>query len=99
MHKRFLVSAALSSGLMLSAFGASAQQGFSTVANASVVPMTAEQMSKVEGKAHIFLLVQSRGVELPARAEAALRAAAPTPRGGDFARSPSREAAAFNFLN
>lgn len=99
MHRKFILPAALFSGLLLAAFGAQAQSGFSTVSNVPATALSAEQMATVEGKAHIYLLVESKGVELPARAEAATRAAAPTPQGGGFTRSPSREATAFNFLN
>ena len=99
MHRRITIPAALFGGLLLAASGAYAQTGFSTISSVSATPMSAEQMAQVEGKAHIYFLVESKGVELPARAEMATRAAAPTPQGGNFTRSPSREATAFNFLN
>lgn len=86
--------------------GANAAQAdsFATLGTIPVAPMSATQMKSVEGKAHIYLLVESKGVELPARAEEATRAAAPTPQNGGagnsptFRRSPSRDAAAFDFL-
>lgn len=98
------VSAALVVASM--AFGASAAQAesFATLGAIPTQPMSAAQMKSVEGKVHIYLLVESRGVELPAQGEAATRAAAPTPQNGGagnsptFARSPSRDAAAFDFL-
>ena len=99
MQKRFTSLAILTCGLSMTALTAQAQGNFATLAKAPAIALTADQMAKVEGKAHIYLLVESRGVELPARAEAATRAAAPKPMGGDFIRSPSREATAFNFLN
>lgn len=99
MQRKFIVPAALFSGLLLAAAGANAQAGFSTISNVPATALSAQQMANVEGKAHIYFLVESRGVELPARAEQATRAAAPTPQGGGFTRSPSREATAFNFLN
>ena len=85
------------------AFGTSAAQAesFSTMGAISATPLSATQMKSVEGKQHVYLLVESRGVELPAQGEAATRAAAPTPQNDaagnspDFARSPSRDAAAF----
>lgn len=76
-----------------------AQAQTSTLGSIPATKMSAAQMKSVEGKAHIYLLVESRGVELNAKAEAATRAAAPKPMGGDFVRSPSREATAFDFLN
>lgn len=100
MKSQFIASAILASGLAMTAFAAQAQGDFATLSKApAAVALTADQMARVEGKAHIYLLVEHRGVELPVRAEAATRAAAPKPVGGDFTRSPSREAAAFNFLN
>ncbi len=57
------------------------------------------ELANVGGGAHIYGLVESRGVKLPPQGEAATRAAAPTPKGGDFKRSPSREATAFDVLN
>ncbi len=90
-----LVASALAA---IGATGATAKS-FDTLGAIPAQKMSAEQMKAVEGKAHIYLLVENRGVELPARAETATRAAAPTPKGGDFARSPSREATAFDFLN
>lgn len=78
---------------------AAAQAETSTLGSIPATKMSAAQMKSVEGKAHIYLLVENKGVELNAKAEAATRAAAPTPKGGDFARSPSREATAFDFLN
>jgi len=99
MQKRLISSAILTCGLAMTAFAAQAQSDFATLAKAPAIALTAAQMAKVEGKQHIYFLVESRGVELPARAEAATRAAAPTPMGGDFKRSPSREATAFDFLN
>lgn len=100
MKTRFIASTIVASALTLSAIAAQAQSNFATLASApAAIALTADQMAKVEGKAHIYFLVESRGVELPARAETATRAAAPTPMGGDFSRSPSREATAFNFLN
>lgn len=82
------------------AFGASAAQAesFSTMGAIPAQPMSATQMKSVEGKQHIYLLVEENGVELPAQGEAATRAAAPTPESGKFRRSPSRDAAAFDFL-
>lgn len=95
------MSAALVAASMV--FGASVAQAesFATLGALSVKPMSAEQMKAVEGKAHIYALIESRGVELNEKAEAATRAAAPTPQnngagGSDtFIRSPSRDAAAF----
>lgn len=89
------------------ALGASAAQAnnFATLNGVSAQPLTASEMKSVEAKAHIYLLVENRGVELPAQGEAATRAAAPTPKNlaaGNspaFARSPSRDAAAFDVLN
>lgn len=83
--------------------GATAKS-FETLGAIPAQAMSAEQMKAVEGKAHIYLLVENNGVELPAQGEAATRAAAPTPQNGGagdsptFARSPSRDAAAFDFL-
>ena len=99
MQKRFTLAAILTCGLAMTALAAHAKDDFATLSNAPAITLTADQMAKVEGKAHIYLLVESRGVELPTRAEEATRAAAPKPKGGDFSRSPSREATAFNFLN
>ncbi len=99
MQRKLLVTALLAGGLTLTGTSAFAQEAFTTLSKVSAAPMTADQMKQVEGKAHIYLLVESRGVSLPDRAETATRAAAPTPNGGDFARSPSREATAFDFLN
>ena len=99
MQTRFIASTMVACGLAMTALAAQAQGEFATLAKAPAIAMTADQMSKVEGKAHIYFLVESRGVELNAQAEAATRAAAPMPMGGDFVRSPSREATAFNFLN
>lgn len=99
MQTRFIASTLVACGLAMTALAAQAQGEFATLSKAPAIAMTADQMSKVEGKQHIYLLVEFRGVELPARAEAATKAAAPTPMGGDFRRSPSREATAFNFLN
>lgn len=99
MQKRSIATAILTCGIALTTFAAQAQGDFATLSKVPAVALTTDQMSKVEGKAHIYLLVESRGVELPARAEQATRAAAPTPMGGGFVRSPSREATAFNFLN
>lgn len=81
-------------------FGASAAQAesFAIMGAIPAKAMSAEQMKAVEGKAHIYFLVEERGVELPAQGEAATRAAAPTPESGLFRRSPSRDAAAFDFL-
>ncbi len=99
---------ALAGALMVFGVGAAHAETDTTVAQAAplatlgAVPakkMSVTQMKSVEGKAHIYFLVESKGVELPAKAEAATRAAAPTPKGGNFARSPSREATAFDFLN
>ena len=73
--------------------------GFSSLGDISAVPMSATELKQVEGKAHVYFLVESKGVELPEQGEAATRAAAPTPKGGDFSRTPSREATAFDFLN
>ena len=82
------------------AFGASAAQAetFAIMGAMPAQPLSAKQMKAVEGKQHIYLLVEERGVELPAQGEAATRAAAPTPESGMFRRSPSRDAAAFDFL-
>ena len=99
MNKQLIASAVLIGGFVLATSSAHAQGGFSTLSKVSSTAMTAEQMAKVEGKVHIYRLVEYRGVELSAQAEAATRAAAPKPQGGDFIRSPSREATAFNFLN
>lgn len=99
MQKRFTSLAILTCGLAMTALAAQAQGDFATLAKAPAIALTADQMSKVEGKQHIYFLVEFRGVELPAQGEAATRAAAPTPMGGDFKRSPSREATAFDFLN
>ena len=99
------IGLALVAGVLaaVSATGATAQS-FKTLGAVPAQTMSAEQMKAVEGKAHIYLLVESNGVELPAQGEAATRAAAPTPQNGGagnsptFARSPSRDAAAFDFL-
>ena len=99
MQKRFTSLAILTCGLAMTALAAQAQGDFATLSKAPAIALTADQMSKVEGKAHIYLLVEFRGVELPPQAELATRAAAPKPMGGNFTRSPSREATAFNFLN
>lgn len=72
---------------------------FSTLGDVAAVPMSASELKQVEGKVHIYRLVEFRGVDLNTQAEAATRVAAPTPKGGDFTRSPSREATAFDFLN
>lgn len=82
------------------AFGTSAAQAesFAIMGAVPAQQLSAKQMKSVEGKQHIYLLVESKGVELPAQGEAATRAAAPTPESGMFRRSPSRDAAAFNFL-
>ncbi len=99
MKHKFIASTILASGLAMTAFAAQAQGDFATLSKApAAIALTADQMAKVEGKAHIYLLVEHRGVELPATAEAATRVAAPTPKGGDFARTPSRYATAFDFL-
>lgn len=87
-------------------FGAGAAHAgtFSIMGSIPAQPLSAAQLKSVEGKAHIYLLVENRGVELPAQGEAATRAAAPTPQNGGagespmFRRSPSRDAAAFDFL-
>lgn len=81
-------------------FGTSAAQAesFTIMGAMPAKPLSAKQMKAVEGKQHIYLLVEERGVELPAQGEAATRAAAPTPESGLFRRSPSRDAAAFDFL-
>ena len=79
--------------------GAAHAQPLTTLGAIPAKKMSVTQMKSVEGKAHVYLLVESKGVELPANAEAATRKAAPTPKGGDFARTPSREATAFDFLN
>lgn len=95
------MSAALVAASMVFGAGVAQAQPFTTLGNMSVKPMSAEQMKAVEGKAHVYLLLESLGVELNAKAEAATRAAAPTPQnngagGSDtFVRSPSRDAAAF----
>ena len=81
-------------------FGTSAAQAefFAIMGAIPAQPLSAKQMKSVEGKQHSYLLVESKGVELPAQGEAATRAAAPTPESGMFRRSPSRDAAAFDFL-
>lgn len=89
----------LAGALVAFAAGGAQAQSFATLGKAPAKPMTAEQKKAVQAKVHIFRLVEFRGVDLPAQAEAATRAAAPTPNGGDFTRSPSREATAFDFLN
>lgn len=94
-----IISSLLFAGGMAVAAGAVAEDSFTTLAKVTPTAMSAEQMAAVEGKAHIYFLVESRGVELPPQAEMATRAAAPKPMGGDFTRSPSREATAFDFLN
>lgn len=94
------VSAALLAASM--AFGASAAQAepFTTMGAISAQPMSASQMKAVEGKQHIYFLVENRGVELPEQGEAATRfTAAPTPQDGRTGPSPSRQATAFDFLN
>lgn len=88
--------AALATSMAATAANASE---FAVLGDAPAAPLSASEMKSVEGKAHVYLLVESKGVELNAKAEAATRAAAPTPMGGDFARTPSREATAFDFLN
>lgn len=85
------------------AFGATAANAetFATMGAIPAKQLSTTQMKAVEGKQHVYLLVESRGVELPAQGEAATRAAAPTPQNGGaggsdtFVRSPSRDAAAF----
>lgn len=95
------------SGLTLAAaciaFGATAAHAepFATLGAIPAKQLSITQMKAIEGKQHVYLLVESRGVELPAQGEAATRAAAPTPQNGGaggsdtFVRSPSRDAAAF----
>lgn len=90
---------ALASALLLIGASSADARPFATLGKAPAKAMSAEQMKSVQAKVHIFRLVEHLGVDLPARAEAATRAAAPTPQGGDFTRSPSREATAFDFLN
>ncbi len=99
MQQKFIQSAIVAATLAVAAAGVHAQDGFAALAKVKATPMTEAQMSQVEGKVHIYRLVEFRGVELPDRAEMATRAAAPTPQGGDFRRTPSREARAFDFLN
>jgi len=99
MQSKLIASGLLAAGLALSAVAAHAQGNFATLAKTHASAMTAEQMAGVEGKAHIYFLVEFRGVEVSESVETVLRAAAPTPNGGDFVRSPSREATAFDFLN
>lgn len=99
MQNKWIVSGLLAAGMSLTGVAAHAQGGFATLAKANASAMTAEQMARVEGKAHIYFLVEEMGVNVSAGVEQVLRAAAPTPQGGDFARSPSREATAFDFLN
>lgn len=72
---------------------------FATLGGVAAVPMSATELKQVEGKAHIYLFLETKNIELSAKAEAATRAAAPLPNGGDFTRSPSREATAFDVLN
>lgn len=83
----------------LAAVGATGAQAksFDTLGAIPAQKMSVEQMKAVEGKAHIYLLVDTK-VEVSAAVEAVLRAAAPTPASGLFRRSPSRDAAAFDFL-
>lgn len=84
-------------------FGATAvhAESLATIGAIPAKQLSMAQMKAVEGKAHVYLLIESRGVELPAQGEAATRAAAPTPQNGGaggsdtFVRSPSRDAAAF----
>jgi len=98
------VSVALLAASMV--FGASAAQAesFATMGAIPAQPLSVTQMKSIEGKQHIYLLVESKGVELPEQGEAATRAAAATPQNGGaggsptFRRSPSRDAAAFDFL-
>lgn len=98
------MSLALSAAMIAVSAGAVQAEPMGILGEISAAPMSEEQMKSVEGKAHIYFLVESRGVELPAQGEAATRAAAPTPsndgngKSPTFARSPSRDAAAFNFL-
>ncbi len=98
------MSLALAAALVAVSAGAANAEPVGILGAIPAAPMSEEQMKAVEGKAHVYLLVESRGVELPAQGEAATRAAAPTPQNGGngnsptFARSPSRDAAAFNFL-
>lgn len=94
MYNKFLHSAIAAGTLMLAA-GAQAQDGFTALSNVKATPMTEAQMSQVEGKAHVYLKLEKMGVMLPELAEMATRAAAPAPNGGDFTRSPSRDAQAF----
>lgn len=88
-------------GLMIAAacmtFGATAAHAdtFGTMRAIPGMKLSTTEMKAVEGKQHVYLLVESLGVELPAQGEAATRAAAPTPESGMFRRSPSRDAAAF----
>lgn len=99
MKKSVLASLVAAGALGFMTAGVSATEDFATLNGVAAKPMTGAQMAQVEGKAHIFLLVDSKVGDLPDQAEMATRAAAPTPQGGDFARSPSRDAAAFDFLN
>lgn len=89
---------ALAAASMAFAAGAAQAEPLATLGAIPAQKMSVTQMKSVEGKAHIYLLVESKGVELPAQGEAATRAAAPTPESGMFRRSPSRDAAAFDFL-
>ncbi len=92
-------SAVALAATMVFGIGAAQAEQLATLGAIPAAKMSVTQMKSVEGKAHIYFLVESKGVELPTKAEAATRAAAPTPKGGDFARTPSREATAFDFLN
>ena len=85
----------------VAATGATAKT-FDTLSAIPAQQMSVEQMQAIEGKQHVYLLVESKGVELPAQGEAATRVAAPKPQndgaGGSptFRRSPSAEAPAFD---
>ncbi len=90
---------ALAAASLMFGGAAAHAQPLTTIGAIPAKAMSVTQMKSVEGKAHVYFLVESKGVELGANAEAATRAAAPTPKGGDFVRTPSREATAFDFLN
>ncbi len=92
---------ALAAASMVFGAGTAQAEALSTLGAIPAEKMSMAQMKSVEGKAHIYFLVESKGVELPAKAEAATRAAAPAPapQSGKVGPSPSRGATAFDFLN
>lgn len=87
-----LVASALAA---VGATGATAKS-FDTLGAIPAQEMSVAQMKAVEGKAHIYRLVDTK-IEVSAAVELKLRAAAPA--NNNFTPSPSRQATAFDFLN